>query len=63
MSKEDVDSLTYHNSKLCDMVALEIGSLGENIAIRRAASLRTDEHGYLGYYVHSSSMITLHNYQ
>ena len=56
LNKEDVNDLKYQNSSVADIVALEVGSLGENIAVRRAASLRADDGGYLGYYVHSSCM-------
>ncbi len=45
-----------HNQKsLADWVALEIGSLGENIAIRRGVCMRSDEGGHIGHYVHAAS--------
>ena len=54
LKRQDIEELSHHNAKIADIVALEIGSVGENIAVRRAASLRADDDGHVGYYVHSS---------
>lgn len=53
LTKADVNDLMYHNKSLADWVALEIGNLGENMALRRGASLQADEGGHVGYYIHS----------
>ena len=54
LKRRDIEELSHHNVKIADIVALEIGNVGENIAVRRAASLRADDDGHIGYYVHSS---------
>ena len=54
LNRSDIESLSHHNVKIADIVALEIGSVGENIAVRRAATLRAEDDGHIGYYVHSS---------
>ena len=40
------------NKTVADEVALTVGELGENIAVRRAAFLRASDTEHLGYYVH-----------
>ena len=48
-------SLTCDGKALVDLVALEIGNLGENMLLRRAVYLAAiDEHTQLGCYVHSA---------
>ena len=56
LSRSDIEQLKHHNVKIADTVALTIGSVGENIAVRRSASLRADEKGHVGFYVHASCM-------
>ncbi|KAJ8320683.1 hypothetical protein KUTeg_002270 [Tegillarca granosa] len=53
LNKADVGSLKNEEDKtLSDLVALEIGSIGENMAVRRACYMQVDEGNTLGTYVH-----------
>ena len=53
--------LKYQNTRIADLVALQIGSVGENIATRRGAGLRADKNGHIGYYIHSPCMMIKFN--
>ncbi|XP_067687790.1 elongation factor Ts, mitochondrial-like [Haliotis asinina] len=48
------DLQTAGGKTLADMVALEVGSVGENMSLRRAVHLRAAENNFLSSYVHVS---------
>ena len=52
--KEELDGLTSEGSTLADLVALQVGSVGENMALRRASFVRTTPSTVLSTYVHAS---------
>ena len=45
---------TEDGKSLSDLVALEIGNIGENMQLRRAVFVKVDEPLLLGSYVHSA---------
>ncbi|XP_060558781.1 elongation factor Ts, mitochondrial-like [Ruditapes philippinarum] len=52
LEKESLNSLKDGEKTLADYVALEIGNLGENIALRRAAFVRNDPSTVMSTFVH-----------
>jgi len=56
LTREEVNELSSIDQKLGDIVALNVGSIGENISIRRAACIKAQQDGQLGFYVHSSGV-------
>lgn len=52
--KDEVNALTSEGSTLSDLVALQVGMVGENMALRRAAYLKTTPSTILGSYIHAS---------
>ena len=54
---ESLSKLQLASDKtVADQVALTVGELGENIAVRRAAYIQAPNHNLLGYYVHVAGM-------
>ena len=52
-NKEEVNQLQWDSGKsLADLVALEVGNIGENLAIRRAAYFSACDGKSVGMYVH-----------
>lgn len=55
LDKEVLKTITAEDGKsLSDLLALEIGNIGENMQLRRAVFLKVDEPLMLGSYVHSA---------
>ncbi|XP_061183930.1 elongation factor Ts-like [Saccostrea echinata] len=54
LQQEEVNSLPSENRKLSDIVALEVGAIGENMKLRRAVFLPSSEGQYVNSYVHNS---------
>ncbi|XP_045179390.2 elongation factor Ts, mitochondrial-like [Mercenaria mercenaria] len=54
LEKDAVNSLPDEGKTLADYVALEIGNLGENIALRRAAYIRNDPSTIMSTFVHAA---------
>ena len=54
LSKEEVNALVCDGSSLADMVALQVGTVGENMALRRAAYLKATPSTILGTYIHAA---------
>ena len=54
LEKETLNSLQDGSKTLADYVAMEIGSLGENIALRRAAFVRNDSSTLMSTFVHAA---------
>ena len=52
--KDEVNALECEGSSLADLVALQVGTVGENMALRRAAYLKTTPSTILGTYIHAS---------
>ena len=59
LKKDDIYKITMSNSKrtIGDEIALSIGSLGENMILRRAVILNLKENESLAWYMHGSSKI------
>lgn len=59
LKKDDIYKFTMSNSKrtIGDEIALSIGSLGENMILRRAVILNLKENESLSWYMHGSSKI------
>ena len=58
LSKKDLDQLKGPEDKtLGDLLALSVGDLGENMAIRRAIVMKAADGNLLGTYVHSTGKI------
>lgn len=56
--KESLRQLAADDGRsLADIVAMEVGSIGENMAIRRAVFLRSQPSGLIGIYVHSTGTL------
>lgn len=54
LAKDEVNALTSEGSTLADLVAIQVGSVGENIALRRASFLRSTPSTVLSSYIHAS---------
>ncbi|XP_052235138.1 elongation factor Ts, mitochondrial-like isoform X2 [Dreissena polymorpha] len=54
VAKEELNSLPADGKTLGDLVALTVGNLGENIALRRAAFLRNDQDTVISHFVHAA---------
>lgn len=53
MAKEYLNQIvSSEETSLGDLVALNVGNLGENLALRRAAYVRCDANSSLASYVH-----------
>ena len=62
MDKEALKMVTTDDGKtLADLLALEIGNIGENMQLRRAVFVKVDEPLQLGSYVHSAGTYCHHN--
>ena len=57
-NKEEVNQLQWDSGKsLADLVALEVGNIGENLAIRRAAYFSACDGKTVGMYVHPAGTL------
>ena len=57
-NKEEVNQLQWDSGKsLADLVALEVGNIGENLAIRRAAYFSACDGKSVGMYVHPAGTL------
>jgi len=57
IDQQTVGSLVVNDKTIADITALEIGNVGENIAVRRAFYLRAaSEKQLIASYVHSTGM-------
>lgn len=57
LSKEEVNKLKYHedpSKTIADQVALSIGTIGENMSLRRAVVMNIGQNQGLGWYMHGS---------
>ena len=55
LDKAAVNALsTKEGGTVADLVALEVGSIGENMAVRRAFLLQAQPGDHIGTYVHSA---------
>jgi len=55
IDQRTVSSLVVNDKSIADITALEIGNVGENIAVRRAAYLRAaNDKQLIASYVHST---------
>lgn len=54
LNKDEVGLLPDGDKTLADHVALHVGNLGENIALRRAVSIRTDPNTVMSTFVHAA---------
>ena len=54
LSQDAVNNLQYDDRKLSDLVALEVGTIGENMRLRRAIFFPELEGQYLNSFVHNS---------
>lgn len=62
-NKSSVGELILESGeKLSDLVALEVGSIGENMAVRRAIYLAAAEGAHIGSYVHSTGRNSLREF-
>lgn len=61
MAKEELNKLKFLNETktIGDQVALAIGSLGENMSIRRAVIFNLKENQHLGWYMHGSCKLEI----
>ena len=58
IDQQTVGSLVVSDKSIADITALEIGNVGENIAVRRAMYLRAaSEKQLIASYVHSTGML------
>ncbi|XP_005095058.1 elongation factor Ts, mitochondrial [Aplysia californica] len=56
VNKEELGQIaSSEQGTLADIVALNVGNLGENMALRRGAFLRADKDSVLSFYVHPSA--------
>ena len=46
-----------HGKTLADLVAMEVGNIGENMAVRRGVFLQVPEGQQIGSYVHTAGKI------
>ena len=56
---ESVQKLETNNKTLADMVAMEIGLIGENMAVARAAFMRGSKNDVIGSFVHASGILEI----
>ena len=57
MNKEELNQLKYVDDSsrtIGDQIALSIGSLGENMSLRRAVVFGVGQSQYLSWYIHGS---------
>lgn len=54
LQHDAVNDLPYEDKKMSDAVALEVGTIGENMRLRRAIFLPKLEGQFLNSYVHNS---------
>ena len=50
---EEVNKLTDGGKSLADLVALEVGNIGENMQLQRGAVVKTADEMHLGSYIHT----------
>lgn len=60
LAKDELNKIKFLNESktIGDQVALSIGSLGENMSIRRAVVFNLKENENLGWYMHGSSKLS-----
>ncbi|XP_064646522.1 elongation factor Ts, mitochondrial-like isoform X2 [Lineus longissimus] len=51
--RDEFNKLSSSNKTISDMVAMEVGSLGENMAAKRGVVIRAGENFKVGHYVHA----------
>lgn len=56
MDKEEANSLKAGEKTLADLVALTVGTLGENMALRRVAHLKSDADSVMSCFVHAAGI-------
>ncbi|XP_062617967.1 elongation factor Ts-like [Saccostrea cucullata] len=54
LKQDELNSLPSEDKKLSDIVALEVGAIGENMRLRRAVFFPNSEGQYVNSYVHNS---------
>jgi len=62
IEKEEANSLKDGEKSLADLVALTVGTLGENMALRRAAHLKADPDTLMTCFVHAAGRVRHHFY-
>ena len=58
-NKQQVNALEKDGKSLADLVALEVGSIGENMSLRRGLYIAAAEGNTLASYLHSSGIVHL----
>lgn len=56
MEKDEANNMKADEKTLADLVALTVGTLGENMALRRVAHLKSEPNTVMKSFVHAAGM-------